>query len=90
MSIYDIGDTVRLTAAFADSAGTASDPTTVAITVRLPDQSVSTLSATRDSTGNYHADLVASQTGNHYYRFTGTGALVVAEEGEFYIRVRKV
>lgn len=90
MLIYDIGDTVRLSAITSDSAGTASDPTTVTCSVRDPVGNVTALSVTRDSTGHYHADVSPTVSGEWDYRWLGTGALTVAEEGSFYIRVRKV
>lgn len=88
MTTYDIGDEVRLSVAFTDADGVAADPTTVTCTVRKPDGSTLTPSAT-GSSGSYHADIQPDQTGNWHYRFAGTGALVAAEEGQFYVRVRK-
>lgn len=40
--------------------------------------------------GVYHANITADQSGHWYYRWAGTGALVVAEEGQFYVRQRRV
>lgn len=90
MTTYDIGDEVRLSVAFTDAAGAAADPTTVTCTVRKPDGSTLTPTATSTgSTGAYRADIQPDQTGNWYYRFAGTGALVAAEEGQFYVRTRR-
>ena len=86
---YDIGDQVRLSVAFTNSAGVATDPTTVTITIRKPDQTTSTPTALTSATGTWYTDVTLDQTGNWYYRFAGTGALVAAEEGEFYVRVRR-
>lgn len=90
MNKYDIGDQVRLSVAVTNSAGTATSPTTVTCTVRKPDASSASLSVVNDSIGNYHADVTPDQVGQWDYRWAGTGALVVAEEGSFYVRVRKV
>ncbi len=90
MNKYDVGDQVRLSVVIANNAGTATDPTTVTCTVRKPDGLAQTLSASKDSTGNYHADVTIDQQGEWDYRWLGTGSLIVAEEGAFYVRVRKV
>lgn len=89
MTTYDIGDLVTLTATLTNTAGTLSDPTSVTLTVRKPDGSSSTVSNTRSSTGVYTADVTIDQAGEWNYRWEGTGALVVAEEGQFYVRPRR-
>lgn len=90
MSDFDIGDQIRLSVAFTDLAGTAADPTTVVCTVRKPDNTTSTPSVTNDSTGAYHSDLTLDLDGSWYFRFAGTGALVVAEEGTFVVSRQRV
>ncbi len=90
MNKFDIGDQVRLSVVITNNAGTVTDPTTVTCTLRKPDALSSTLSVTKDSTGNYHADVTIDQQGEWDYRWLGTGSLIVAEEGAFYVRTRKV
>jgi hypothetical protein len=90
MNKYDIGDQVHLTVVFTNSSGVATSPTTVTCTVQPPSGPTQSLTAVNDSTGNYHADVSPDQSGEWDYRWAGTGALVVAEEGSFYVRERKV
>lgn len=87
---YDIGDSVRISVAFTDLTGAPTDPTTIVLTVQAPDGTQTAPAVVHDSTGSYHADYAPSQSGLHVYRWVGTGALVVAEEGDFSIRRRRV
>jgi hypothetical protein len=89
-STYDVGDLVRATATFTSLTGALTDPTTVVCTVKHPDASVTTSSNTKSSTGVYYSDITIDADGWWYYRFAGTGTLVAAEEGSFFVRVRKV
>lgn len=95
MTTYDIGDQVRVTATLTDLAGTATDPTAVTLTVRKPDGTSTSYTygagtVTKSATGVYYKDVDVDQAGEWNYRWTGTGALVVAEEGQFYVRARRV
>lgn len=88
MNAYDRGDLVRLTATFTDTAGVATDPTTVTCRVRSPAgtttvDTYSPGSITKDSTGVYHLDVNASESGQWWYRWEGTGAVQQADEGTF-------
>jgi hypothetical protein len=90
MTTYDIGDTVRLSAAFANIAGTATDPTTV--TLRVTSRSAVNVYTyagahiTKASTGNFYYDLALTTHGKWSYRWEATGAVATAEEGELYVR----
>lgn len=85
---YDIGDTVRLTGTFTDSAGAVADPTTVTVTVTNPAGVVTNPAATKDSVGVYHVDVAPTVSGTWRYAFSGTGALVAASPTyEFFVRV---
>lgn len=86
---YDIGDRVRITASFVNSAGTPTNPTAVTVTVRKPDGQTVSPTASSSVTGTWEADVDPDQHGNWFYRFAGTGALVVAEESQFYVRPRR-
>ena len=87
-NIYDIGDSVRLSATFT-SAGVVADPTTV--TFRLEDSlgNVTTYvygidsQLVKDSTGVYHVDIALTRSGNYHYRFNGAGAVIAASEVRF-------
>ncbi len=86
-NVYDIGDQARVSAAFTlVSNGAAADPSAISCKVRKPDGTVTTLvygtdaALVKDSTGNYHADVTIDQFGRWFYRFTGTGSVIAADE----------
>ena len=89
---YDIGDLVRMSAAFTTTSGSAADPT--GLTFKLKDTTGSTATyvygtdaaLVKDSTGNYHVDYAPAAAGNYYYRFAGTGAVQAAGEELFSVR----
>ena len=91
---YDMGDSVRLSAAFTDG-GTATDPGTILFRWKPPKSSASLYTYGSDaalvkaSTGNYYVDLTipgtASSAGQWTYRFEGTGAVIAADEDRFYV-----
>jgi len=81
---YTTGQRVRMRATCWDLGGNLVDPTTIAITIKLPSGTLDTSeTVVRDSLGNYHCDYTTAQDGGYVYRFVGTGAAVVAGEGEF-------
>lgn len=82
VSLYYVGQLVHLTAAFT-VAGVATDPTSVTCTVKAPDGSISSPATTKDSTGNWHADVAATLSGRYHYGFKGTGTVQAAEESSF-------
>ena len=89
MAYYNIGDLVRITSAFATTAGTATDPTTITAKVTDPAGAVTVFtypaSVAKDSTGNFHADFVPTMGGQHSYRWEGTGAVQAAAASTFYV-----
>jgi len=95
---YDVGDRVRLTAAFTDpnNADAAIDPTTVEVHYRNPAGTVTTkvhvtdAEVVKDSVGNYHIDIDITVSGRWYSRWEGDGAAVAAEEISFLVRAQNV
>lgn len=91
--IYDLGDTVRVSAVITDATGATTDPTTIACKVKNPAGNVSTPTVTKDSVGNYHADVAigtaAAGEGEWFYRFEATGTIAGAAEGKFKVRDSK-
>jgi hypothetical protein len=83
-NIYQVGDLVPLQATFRDAAGALAN-TTVALTVRAPDGTITTPTPTNPSTGVYHYDLAASQPGLWWYTFKGTGTIQAAERRSLYV-----
>lgn len=92
---YDLGDIVRISAAFAVD-GTPTDPTTLTATYRSPAGVKTTLTygvdsaLEQDSVGNYHLDVTASLPGTWRYRFAGTGLAAGVGEGQFFVRASLV
>lgn len=98
MNVYDVGDMVRLRVSFANSAGTAVDPSTVTLQIRRESDaqgSYSNLiygvnSITKAGTGEYYHDFSVTSDGMHRYRWNGLGANPAASETPFMIRQRWV
>jgi hypothetical protein len=93
MNSYDIGDQVRLSATFANSAGVATDPTVVRLQYRYAGSDVITTllygtdaALVRAGAGAYYADLVLAAAGTIYYCWQGEGAVHQAEEGALAVR----
>ena len=86
MSVYDVGDLLRVSGAFTDAAGTAIDPTTVLFKYKVPAGTITTLTygvdgaLVKDSVGNYHVDLNMSVSGIFYFKFYSTGTGQAAAE----------
>jgi len=93
LNTYDVGDNVRLSIAIVNSAGAATDPTALSLTVK-PGQGTATTytyaagDITKDSTGNYHYDytVLTGSGGTVYYKFTATGTAIGMEQGSFGVR----
>jgi hypothetical protein len=92
---YDVGDAVRFSANFKNSAGADADPTTVVFKIKDPSGTIGsyTYSGTgtntileKDSIGDYHLDFTLDESGVWHYRWYGTGILDVAEEAQIKVR----
>lgn len=94
MSDIQPGDAVRLSAAFTNAAGTATDPTTVTLKVRPKGGTeevfvyATDVELVKDTTGNYHLDYTVPTIAPHRglefsYQWIGTGAVAVVEPGTF-------
>ena len=84
INTYDKGDMVRLYAYFTVS-GSYADPTDVTLKVKQPNSTITTYlyslaEVSKDSVGNYHKDVSMTQTGQLWYRYEGSGAVISAEE----------
>lgn len=85
MPVFTPGNTIRILGTF-QNAGAYYDPTTVTIQVIGPNGSaIQTPSVVKDSTGNYHADVVANDPGTWQYRIAGTNPSS-SFEGTFGVR----
>lgn len=89
MTVYDIGDVVRLETT-TKVGNVLTDATTVTLTVRDPAgvDVVRTLAGgtvVRDSVGAYHAEMSPTTDGTYLYRWVTTGTAAGAEEGSFQV-----
>jgi hypothetical protein len=94
----ELGQAVRLSAAFLNASGAAADPSTVtvrygvAIVTPPPDPTATSLvfgvdaAVIKDSTGNYHADIVPATPGNYTYLWVGTGTVAAVSRGTFRVK----
>lgn len=92
---YELGQSIRMSAAFLNASGAAANPTTTQFKFALqadnppPDPTATTLTfgvdaaVIQDSTGNFHADIVPSLPGDYVYMAIGTGAVAAAARGKF-------
>ena len=86
---YDVGDLVRVTGTFTNSAGAAADPTAVLFKYKDPSGNKTTLtygtdvSVVKSSTGVYYVDVNVDEIGYWYYRWQATGTGQSAGESYF-------
>lgn len=83
---YYLGEPVRLSTTLTTIAGALTDAN-VALTIRLTDGTDSDQSANvfHDGTGLYHCDYTPANSGEYYFRWVASGALVTAAEGQFQV-----
>lgn len=90
--LYNTGDQVGLEITFRNASGALTDPT--AVTFRLTPPSGAVVNYTygvdaqlvRQSIGLFTVDYIPSLPGVYDYSFTGTGAINLSEEGQFFVR----
>jgi hypothetical protein len=85
---FIIGATVKVTASIVDPAtNLPADPGGLLLKVRSPDKTLLTYSygadpdIVKDSTGNYHADLLLDKAGVWHWRWEAGGAHTGVAEG---------
>lgn len=78
---YEVGDIAVITVSFTDANGAPADPTTVILTIRNPDNTISTPAVGHAATGLYTYSLTITQSGVYLYQWAGTGAIVAVVEG---------
>lgn len=96
MNVYEIGELVRCSVAFADDDGNAQDPTGVTFRVRKPDGTVTSYAhgtdaeLVKDATGSYHVDVSAAAAGRWTFRYEGSGTGQSAGERAFRVKASRV
>lgn len=81
----NVGDTVKLKVEFKDENLAYQNPTTVILTVQLPDSTTLSPTPASASTGIYTAVVETTMTGLWTYKWVGTGTYVAEEEGSFQV-----
>lgn len=86
---YDIGDRPTLYADFTDADDVAANPSTVTLTITLPD--ATTVSKTgadlsNPSVGRWEYAHTFTMAGNHTVLWAGTGAVVATVTRRYYVR----
>lgn len=80
----NIGDLVQINVTFTTVAsGAAINPTSVVITVRAPDGTISTPAVSNPTTGTYTAQVAITMAGEWLWHAAGTGAAQAATQGAF-------
>lgn len=94
---YDIGDRIKLEATFVNDAGVPVTPTSVALTIRYPDgththhaYAVGPADILEEDTGTFTLEITADQSGQHDFRWFGTGEGGGTEEGYFWVSLNKL
>lgn len=95
MNVYDIGDQVRVSVVFTDEYGVEHDPTSLLCQIKNAD-GVETYytygespALTRENTGTFYVDVLATKAGTWHYRWQGSGAITAAAENSFMVRRSK-
>lgn len=89
INVYQKGDLARISGVFKNAAGVATDPTTVSFKYVKPSGIIVSLAypadaaVVRNSAGDFYVDISVNEPGTWFYRFIGTGAVQVVEEGQF-------
>jgi hypothetical protein len=91
---YDQGDVIQIKATFAVN-GVATDPTSVTITIKEPDGTLTSHTGTaggltNPTIGTWQWLETPDQPGLHNYSVQGTGTAAAYEEGRYYVRVKQV
>ena len=97
ITLYDKGQSVRLSALFEDSAGVDVDPATVTLSVLAPSGALTVVTyggspdtITKDSVGNYHYDVTADESGDWFVEWRSTGEGAGVQEGQFMVKPSSV
>lgn len=91
INTYDLGDLVKVTGTFTDTAGTALDPSTVSFTYKDPAGTSTTLvygdddAVVKSSTGVYYVNINANIAGHWFWRWHSAGTGQAADNGQFYV-----
>ena len=83
--MLDLDDNVPLSVKTTDAAGTAANPTTIVLTITLPDLTTVTPAVTTNPVGTHTVNYTATQSGRHRVAWKATGANLSAYADVFNI-----
>jgi uncharacterized protein YfaS (alpha-2-macroglobulin family) len=90
----ETGSSVRLAFSFTDENGDPIDPATLEFRVKDPNgvTTVYTYGGSpnpieKDSTGNYHLEVLGTLAGEWFYHIEGSNTLTEISEGSFTVRI---
>jgi len=89
-----VGDSIRITVAWFNQAGEATDPTTVTLRICGPDYIKAVYvyadgGVAKAAIGSYYKDIAIDQAGTWFYRWEATGTVTATEPGSFYVKAHK-
>jgi hypothetical protein len=84
MNTYTAGTLITLSMSLVNASNVLTNAT-IALKIRTPDGVVTDISNTvqNPTVGEYNASFLTSQYGPHQYEWIATGALEVAQQGQF-------
>lgn len=89
MNTYELGAKSTLTGVFTDIDGMAMSPDTITVRVRRPSGGVDTYTGgdiNVPEVGSAEIEITLDEVGFWFYRFEGTGNVVVPDESSLYVR----
>ena len=94
MSRYVVGDTIVLwtewraltLASLPAEVRALTDPTTIAVSIELPDATTTAPTPVKASTGVWYVSYATTQAGRHVVTWTGTGAAAGIEQQVLEVR----
>lgn len=82
---YDLADTIPLGVRVYDETGAPADPTTLVLTLGLPDGTTATPTITHTSVGVFQVSYVPTMAGRHSVTWAATGANAAGHADAFYV-----
>jgi len=96
LTLYNIGDQVRLTGTLAAADGAAVDPSALTVVVQAPNGAQTLYVYESDEypvrveAGQYYVDVTPTLPGRWAYQFRSTGTGQAMDEGEFEVETPRI
>jgi hypothetical protein len=79
---FVVGQVVRLTHTVLNDSGVPTNPSTISLTITLPDATTTAPTPSNTGTGTFRYDYTTTQAGRHTYRWDSTGP-IAPDDGTF-------